>query len=100
MAEIVKEESFEEPEKIIIRFISVGAATLKSPFVKIKETETFQVVINYLRKQLKIKPGEGLFLYINSAFAPAPDEVISNLYKCFGNEGKLLVSYSNQAAWG
>lgn len=33
------------------------------------------------------------FTYINGAFAPAPDDPVMNLYKCFGTEGHLIVNY-------
>lgn len=33
------------------------------------------------------------FTYINAAFAPAPDDIVGNLYKCFGTEGHLIVNY-------
>lgn len=37
------------------------------------------------------KVGDGQFLYINSAFAPAPDDTVSNLYKV-GNSASFLLS--------
>lgn len=41
-----------------------------------------------------------LFLYINSSFAPAADEIISNLYACFAVDNVLIVNYSMTPAWG
>lgn len=62
------------------------------------------------------------FVYINSAFAPALDDTVANLYKVkqrssvtstdseaaidpdlpqsFGTENHLLVNYSSTQAWG
>lgn len=41
------------------------------------------------------------FLYVNSAFAPAPDEIVGNLHKCFrDSKGDLVVNYATTPAWG
>ncbi|CAG8738246.1 771_t:CDS:2 [Cetraspora pellucida] len=40
------------------------------------------------------------FLYVNSAFSPAPDEIVSNLHKCFNTDGHLIINYCTSAAWG
>lgn len=66
------------------------------------------------------------FLYINSAFAPAPDEIVGNLYKVksrkrrhlffytfyseklsartstqlFNTDGQLIINYCTTSAWG
>lgn len=37
--------------------------------------------------------GSCQFTYINAAFAPAPDDIVGNLFKCFGTEGHLIVNY-------
>ena len=39
------------------------------------------------------KDAECQFTYINAAFAPAPDDTVGNLFKCFGTEGQLIVNY-------
>ncbi|KAL3901125.1 MAG: hypothetical protein SGCHY_000845 [Lobulomycetales sp.] len=88
-----------ETPKIIVHFVSVGSAILKNPFVKVKADEPFQVVMSYLRKQLRVRSGDGLYLYVNAAFAPSPDELVGNLYRCFGNK-KLVVHYSQTPAYG
>ncbi|KAK4685407.1 ubiquitin-like protein ATG12, partial [Tremellales sp. Uapishka_1] len=87
--------------KVIVRFKSVGSAPImKTNFFKITASNKFQAVIAFLRTQLGLKPTDPLFTYINSAFAPAPDDTVANLYKCFGTEGHLIVNYSNTQAWG
>ncbi|XP_065867158.1 ubiquitin-like protein ATG12 isoform X2 [Euphorbia lathyris] len=40
------------------------------------------------------------FVYINSAFSPNPDELVSDLFNNFGVDGKLLVNYACSMAWG
>lgn len=40
------------------------------------------------------------FLYVNQTFAPAPDQIIKNLYDCYGSNGKLVLYYCKSQAWG
>ena len=43
---------------------------------------------------------ENLFMYVNQAFAPSPDQTVHNLYQCFGSDGNLVLHYSKNQAWG
>ncbi|KAG7571482.1 hypothetical protein FFLO_00498 [Filobasidium floriforme] len=94
--------------KVIVRFKSVGSAPImKQNYYKITGSHPFSAVHTFLRKELGWgKPGGTsatggeLFLYINSAFAPAPDDTVSNLYKSFQTDGQLIVNYSTTPAWG
>ncbi|KAI9101181.1 ubiquitin-like autophagy protein Apg12-domain-containing protein [Phlyctochytrium arcticum] len=89
------------PAKVVVRFRATGSAPiLKQTFYKITAAQKFQTVINFLRKELKYKSQDPLFLYVNSAFSPAPDEIVGNLFKCFGTDGNLIINYSTTAAWG
>ncbi|KAH6564354.1 hypothetical protein BASA50_002163 [Batrachochytrium salamandrivorans] len=88
------------PDKVVVRLKAAGSAPiLKQTVFKISSTNKFQSVINFLRKELAFK-NAGLFVYINSSFAPSPDEVVGNLYRCFALDGKLIVNYSVTPAWG
>lgn len=40
------------------------------------------------------------FLYCNSAFAPPPDELVSDVAQCFHVEGVLVLNYCCTPAWG
>lgn len=40
------------------------------------------------------------FLYVNQTFAPSPDQILKNLYECYGNQNKLTLHYSISQAWG
>jgi len=73
---------------------------LKQKYYKITASNKFQAVISFLRKELGWKPQDSLFLYINAAFSPAPDDTVGNLYKCFKTDNYLIVNYSSTAAWG
>uniref|UniRef100_A0A7N2LM11 Ubiquitin-like protein ATG12 n=1 Tax=Quercus lobata TaxID=97700 RepID=A0A7N2LM11_QUELO len=64
---------------------------------KIPGTDKFAKVIDFLRRQLH---RETLFVYVNSAFSPNPDELVIDLYNNFGFDGKLVVNYACSMAWG
>lgn len=57
-------------------------------------------VSDFIRKYLKLDTSDSLFLYVNQSFAPAPDQLIRNLYECFGSDGKLILHYCKTQAWG
>ncbi|KAH8555337.1 putative ubiquitin-like modifier [Umbelopsis sp. PMI_123] len=101
LKEIINEKKEKDATKVIVQFRAIGnAPILKQKLFKITASQKFQAVNLFLRKELNYAPSEALFLYINSAFAPAPDEIISNLYKSFGTDGFLVVNYCTTAAWG
>jgi ubiquitin-like protein ATG12 len=96
---------------------SVGSAPIlkKSKFL-MNADDRFAVAIAFLRKVLKLSTASSstsssvsntlgtksssLFLYVNAAFVPSPDERIGDLFDCFGSRGELVVHYSLQEAWG
>ncbi|CEH18255.1 probable autophagy-related protein 12 [Ceraceosorus bombacis] len=87
--------------KIVVRFKAIGnAPIMKNNYFRITAFNRFHAVIVFLRKELGYSGKEPLFLYINASFAPAADDSVGNLYRCFGTEGHLIVNYSTQAAWG
>ena len=57
-------------------------------------------IIAFVRKYLKFQPHESLFLYVNQAFAPSPDQTVGNLAECFAQDNKLVLYYSRGQAWG
>lgn len=71
-----------EQEKVVVRFKAVGSAPqLQREVRKISATQKFEAVVSHLRKALRVAASDGLFLYVNSAFAPALDEVVGNLHR-------------------
>ncbi|KAF9161231.1 hypothetical protein DFQ26_004755 [Actinomortierella ambigua] len=71
-----------DTSKVVVRFRAIGnAPILKQNFYKISASNKFMAVIQFLRKELNYQPSDPLFLYVNSAFSPAPDETVTNLYK-------------------
>jgi ubiquitin-like protein ATG12 len=89
-------------DKIVVRFKPVGSApSLAQDVCKISATRRFEEVVRYLRKKLRCKETDSVFLYVNSAFAPSLDEVVGNLHQCFKNShGQLVVAYSLTPAFG
>jgi ubiquitin-like protein ATG12 len=68
--------------KINVRFKAVGSApALERQVCKISSTQRFEQVVAYLRKTLKVGQTDSVFLYVNSSFAPALDEVVGNLHR-------------------
>jgi ubiquitin-like protein ATG12 len=73
---------------VTVRFKAVGAAPILGRQVfKISGTQRFETVVNFLRKQLRCKPTDSVFLYVNSVFAPALDEIVGNLFRVSWLEG-------------
>ncbi|KAL4584413.1 hypothetical protein LXL04_009014 [Taraxacum kok-saghyz] len=64
---------------------------------QIAGTDRFSKVIDFLCRQLH---RETLFVYVNSAFSPSPDQLVNDLYDNFGFDGKLVVNYACSMAWG
>ncbi|XP_047493111.1 autophagy protein 12-like [Penaeus chinensis] len=57
-------------------------------------------VAEFIRRYLKLEASDSLFVYVNQSFAPSPDQIIRNLYECFGSDGKLVLHYCKTQAWG
>lgn len=86
------------PQKVVILLRPTGdVPILKQTKFKIDATEKFAKVIEFLRRQLH---RDTVLVYINSAFSPSPDETVSDLFANFGIDGKLVVNYASNMAWG
>ena len=69
-------------EKVVVRFRPVGAApTIPKLVVKVGSAQKFESVVAHLRNKLKVRDSDSVFLYVNSTFAPALDEVVGNLWR-------------------
>lgn len=88
-------------KKVKVHFVAVGSAPLmKKTKFQISSEQRFVSVLGFLRKMLKISSSSSLFLYVNSAFVPSPDELVGDLNDCFALRGELIIHYSIQEAWG
>lgn len=80
-------------------------ATANAPIMRqkrwcVSQDSTIGKISDFVRRYLKLEPGERLFLYVNQTFAPAPDQTVKNLYDCYGADGKLILHYCKGQAWG
>lgn len=88
-------------DKITIMFKSTGdAPILKQRKFLIDPSKDVSWLMGFLRRQLKLQISDALFLYVSQSFVPPPDQVIRNLYECFGADRKLIFNYSLNPAWG
>ncbi|KAL7924151.1 ubiquitin-like autophagy protein Apg12 domain-containing protein [Trichoderma austrokoningii] len=93
---------FPATSKVVVKFKAVGSApALQQDVCKISAARKFEEVVRYLRRKLRCKDTDSVFLYVNSAFAPSLDEVVGNLHQCFKNShDQLVVAYSITPAFG
>lgn len=80
-------------------------ATGNAPIMKKKKwtvSQDYSIgrISDFIRRYLKLDSNEKLFLYVNQTFAPAPDQIVKNLYDCYGADGKLILHYCKSQAWG
>ena len=65
------------------------------PLAKVKAT---------IDKAVRLEPGQTIFLYLKSTFAPSLDTLLRDLFDNFGmKDGKndtLVIKYAIQDAWG
>ena len=88
-------------DKVKVHFVAVGSAPiLKKTKFQISAHQPFAAVTAFLRKMLKLTDGASLFLYIQSAFVPGPEEIIGDIQKSFSVRDELVIHYSIQEAWG
>jgi len=87
--------------KINVLLKPVGdAPILKQKLWAIDPEKQVAQVIQFCSRLMKLDRESNLLLFVNQSFAPSPDQVIRNLYDCFGADGKLVLHYSIGVAWG
>ncbi|KAG6788857.1 hypothetical protein POTOM_004935 [Populus tomentosa] len=75
-------ESQDSARKVIIQLkATADAPILKQKKFKMLGTDKFAKVIDFLRRQIH---RETVFVYINSAFSPNPDELVIDLFNWRG----------------
>ncbi|XP_072884816.1 ubiquitin-like protein ATG12 isoform X1 [Hemitrygon akajei] len=87
--------------KIDILLKAVGdTPIMKQKKWTVERSRTIQALGQFVKKFLKLEPLEQLFIYVNQSFAPSPDQEVGTLYECFGSDGKLVLHYCKNQAWG
>ncbi|XP_044732804.1 autophagy protein 12-like [Chrysoperla carnea] len=104
-AQAVSDLTIEDKENDKSKIDVLLKATGNAPIMKKKKwtvpyNKTIGWISEFIKKYLKLEPSEQLFLYINQTFAPSPDQVVRNLYDCYGSDGRLVLHYSITQAWG
>ena len=84
-----------------VRLQAAGdAPIMKQKNYKVDAEKKIQWILSFIRKYLKLNESESLFVYVNQAFSPSPDQTVKNIYECFGSDGKLILYYSKSPMWG
>ncbi|CAG9584949.1 unnamed protein product [Danaus chrysippus] len=100
-AEILNSEKDEQKDNIDILLKATGnAPIMKKKKWAVDAEKPIGWIMEFVKKYLKLEPEERLFLYVNQTFALSPDQLIKNLYECFGTDGKLVLHYCKSQAWG
>lgn len=87
-------------QKVSVRFQPIGSAPiLKQKVFKISASSRFSVVLNFLRKKVGVREGDGLFLYVNSVFAPGLDEGVGNLFRVCSSSSCIDVLSVGLSGW-
>ena len=98
---VAVKSSVVEKKKIDVLLKAAGdAPIMKKKKWAVDANKPVAYLSEFIRKYIKCEPSESLFLYVNQTFVPAPDQVISNLFECFGTDGKLVLHYCKSQAWG
>ena len=97
----VEPEKDKKKSKVEVRLQAVGdAPILKQKNFNVDREKQISWIILFIRKYLKLQVHDSVYLYVNQAFAPSPDQTIGNLADCFSQDNKLVLHYSRGQAWG
>ncbi|XP_059091304.1 autophagy protein 12-like [Tigriopus californicus] len=96
-----EEQSSTIDAKVMVRLQPAGdAPIMQQRNYKVDGDKKIEWILAFVRKALKLDETEHLFLYVNQAFSPSPDQTVRHLYDCFGGEGKLVLNYAKTPMWG
>ena len=91
----------EVSEKVEVTLQPAGdAPIMKQRKYMVKRENQISWILTFIRRYLKLQPQESLFLYVNQAFSPSPDQTVATLAECFGKDNKLVLHYSKNPIWG
>ncbi|VDL29297.1 unnamed protein product [Hymenolepis diminuta] len=90
-----------DQNKITVLFKAVGSTpVLAKKKLTIDRSETVASLVNYLRKKLRMRADENIFIFVSSSFTPSLDTDIGTIFDCFSAEGILFLQYCTTMAWG
>ena len=91
----------EPSEKVELTLQPAGdAPIMKRKKYMVTRDKQISWILTFIRQYLKLQPGDSLFLYVNQAFSPSPDQTVHTLAECFGKDNKLVLHYSKNQVWG
>jgi ubiquitin-like protein ATG12 len=91
----------EESGKVKLLLAPVGnAPQLTKKQRQVNASDPFRIIYPALRTLLKLEHHAALFVFVNNAFSPGPDETFGDLFTCFGKQGHLIVNYALADAYG
>lgn len=92
------------PERIPIIVEKSSRSTFKDDIDKKKylvpKTLSFSQFIYIIRKRIKIKECEALFIFVNNKIAPSNSSIEAIYSKCKDQDGFLYVIYTNENTFG
>jgi len=80
--------------------IGSGGIEAKEMKVKVSLNTPVATIIQHIRKYLKLPPSDSLYVYLNEAFLPAPNDYLFDLYNSHKVDNKLIFAYSCTPVWG
>lgn len=90
-----------KPIQVKLQFLAVGGAPiLKKNKFQVRDSMTIAEILGFLRKTLKIRDGDPLFLYLNSSFSPNLEQQIKSLHRAFQVNDELVIQYAVTSSWG
>jgi ubiquitin-like protein ATG12 len=88
-------------DKVIVHIrAGPGTPILKLEKFKVNASDQYSVLVDFLKKQLRMQPHESLFCYVNMSFVPSYDQSLRDLHQCFAVGDELLIHYCKTEAWG
>mmetsp|Transcript_56733 Transcript_56733/g.139216 ORF Transcript_56733/g.139216 Transcript_56733/m.139216 type:complete len:123 (+) Transcript_56733:1-369(+) len=91
-------------DKVIILANNVGnAPILSQKQFSCSGSSSVSRIQTHIQTKIRSAPNHAnatVHIFINKSFCPAPDEILSDLFKCFQTDGKLVVDYALMEAWG
>ena len=89
------------PIQVKLQFLAGGGAPiLKKNKFQVRDSMTIAEILGFLRKTLKIRDGDPLFLYLNSSFSPNLEQQLKSLHRSFQVNDELVIQYAVTSSWG
>merc|ERR1740121_2045794 len=88
--------------KVKVKVKGIGNAPLlqkELAFFTIDGSKRFAELVDFLKKMLKLDSKGTLHVYVSDSFEPLRDEIIDDLYRCFGGDSLALGGRTDPEGW-